>query len=138
MMFGMEISRQFELDKQTSQQLEAELGALLFGLRCSQLREAHTLREVERSRHYRRRGCRSLAEYGEKIGYSGEEAEMLAAVGRALELRPALREEILTRKILLEEAAAWGRAADGASGAGSQREREPPPGGPGHAAQGAP
>jgi hypothetical protein len=67
-----------------------------------------------------------MAEYGEKIGYSGEEAEMLAAVGRALELRPTLREEILTRKILLEEAAAWGRGTDGASGTGNTREEEPP------------
>jgi len=136
-MFGMEISRQSELNKEIAQRLDAEMGALVFGLRCSQLREAHALSEIERSRHYLRRGCRSIAEYGEWIGYSGEEAEMLAAVGRALELRPALREEILTRKILLEEAAAWGRAADGASGPASEKEGEPPPGGPGHAAQGA-
>jgi hypothetical protein len=125
-MFGMETSRQSELNKEIAQRLDAEVEALFFGLRCSQLREAHTLREIERSRHYLRRGCRSMAEYGEKIGYSGEEAEMLAAVGRALELRPTLREEILTRKILLEEAAAWGRGADGASGTGNTREEEPP------------
>jgi len=60
----------------------------------------------------------------------------LAAVGRALELRPALREEILTRKVLLEDAAAWGLAAGGANVVGNkaERAREPPPGGPSHAA----
>ncbi|MHC4136778.1 MAG: hypothetical protein ACYS0K_17615 [Planctomycetota bacterium] len=126
----MEISRQSQINKEIAQQLDGQVWALVFTRRCDQLWSARRLREAERYRHYLRSGCRSLAEYGEKVGYSREEAVMLAAVGRALELRPALRKEILTGKVMLEEAAALGRAADGASGTGNAREREPPPGYP--------
>ena len=124
----MEISRQVELETEIAHRLDARLMVLVFEYRCQQVREARALREIERTRHYLRRGCRTMAEYGEKIGYDGEEAEMLTAVGRALELRPAFREEILTRQVMLEHVAAGIRGA-GVDSKG-ETEKEPPPGDP--------
>lgn len=130
LMFGMEIScRQTRLAREAFEYLESDLMSIAFGMRCKQVSTARLLAEIEQSGHHLRRGCSSMAEYGEKNGYSGREAVMLAAVGRALELRPALKEEILTGSLTLEAAAALGHAADRASETGNTREREPPPGG---------
>jgi hypothetical protein len=123
-MFGMEISRrQTRLAREAYKHLESNFRSVAFGLRCNQVATARALAEIEESGHYLLRGCRCMAEYGEKIGYCGDEAVMLAAVGRALELRPALREELLTGSLTLEAAAAWGRAADAASAAGNEKEK---------------
>jgi hypothetical protein len=117
----MEVSRrQNRLARTAYEHLESNLRSIAFGLRCNRVATARALAEIEESGHYVLRGCRSMAEYGERIGYSGEETVMLAAVGRALELRPALREEILAGSLTLEEVAASG-------GARETKEREPMP-----------
>ena len=70
---------------------------------------ARQLEQIDRTGHFLCVGCASLAEYGEANGLSGREARTLAAAGRALELRPALEEGILSRKLSVEAVAALGR-----------------------------
>lgn len=114
LLFGMENSRRLsQVNVDTAQRLDAEAVALAFGWRCNQVATARALAEIEESGHYLRRGHRTMAEYGETMGCPAAETEMLTAVGRALKRRPALREQVLTGKVLLEEAALLGRAEKG-------------------------
>ena len=70
---------------------------------------ARQLERIARTGHFLCCGCASLAEWGEANGLSGREANMLAAAGRSLELRPALEEDILSGKFSLEAVAALSR-----------------------------
>ncbi|MHC4973969.1 MAG: HNH endonuclease signature motif containing protein [Planctomycetota bacterium] len=70
---------------------------------------ARQLEKIDRSGHYLCAGYASLAEFGEANGLAGREARMLAAVGKALELRPALEEDILSGKLSMRAVAALGR-----------------------------
>jgi hypothetical protein len=70
---------------------------------------ARQLKEIDRTGHFLCVGCASLSEWGEANGLSGREARTLAAAGRALELRPALEEEILSSRLSVEAVAALGR-----------------------------
>jgi len=69
------------------------------------LHAARRLEEINRTGHFLCVGCASLSEYGEANGFSGREARMLAAVGKALNLRPALEEDILSGKLSLDAVA---------------------------------
>jgi hypothetical protein len=70
---------------------------------------ARQLAQIDRTGHFLCAGCASLAEYGEANGLSGREARTLAAAGQALELRPALEEDLLSGKLSLDAVAALGR-----------------------------
>jgi len=70
---------------------------------------ARQLEKIDRTGHFLCVGCASLSEYGEAIGLSGREARTLAAAGKALKLRPALEEDLLSRKLSVDAVAALGR-----------------------------
>jgi hypothetical protein len=70
---------------------------------------ARQLETIDRTGHFLCVSCASLSEYGEANGLSGRETRTLAAVGKALELRPALEEDILSGKLSVEAVAALGR-----------------------------
>ena len=127
----MEISRESQLVEEAARWLEANSLSERLEQRRAELRVARLFAEVDRSRSYLRAGCRSFSEWAERSGISGQTARMLAAVGRAVELRPALRKEILTGAVTMDAAAAEGVPAD-ANATGNKREweKEPPPGGP--------
>ena len=67
---------------------------------------ARQLEQINRTGHFLCAGYASPAEYGEANGLAGHEARMLAAAGRALELRPALEEGILSSKLSVAAVAA--------------------------------
>ena len=58
------------------------------------------------SRHFAVVGCASVGHFGEVTGFSGREARMLAAAGRAVAKRPALKEEVLSGRLSMGAAAA--------------------------------
>lgn len=70
---------------------------------------AYQVERIDRTGHFLCCSCASLAEWGEANGLAGREARTLAAAGRALKLRPALEEEVLSGKLSLEAVAALGR-----------------------------
>jgi len=70
---------------------------------------ARQLAMIDDSGHFLCVSCASLSEFGEARGLSGREARTLAAVGKALELRPALEEDILSSRLSVEAVAALGR-----------------------------
>jgi len=84
---------------------EAEFLGSREEIRRLQLKMARILRRIERTGHFVFRGCSSIAQFGELHGMSGREARMLAAVGRALELRPELKQGILAGELSLDAAA---------------------------------
>jgi len=84
---------------------EAEFLESRKDLRGMQLRVARLLRTIDRTAHFVFRGCSSIAQLGELHGLSGRETRILAAVGRALELRPELEDEILAGRLSLDAAA---------------------------------
>ena len=73
---------------------------------------ARQLERIHRTGHFLCAGYASLAEYGEANGLAGDEARMLAAAGRALELRPALEEDILSRKLSMAAVAELSRVLE--------------------------
>jgi hypothetical protein len=73
---------------------------------------ARQLEQINRTGHFLCVGYASLAEYGEANGLAGHEARMLAAAGRALELRPALEEGILSSKLSVEAVAELSRVLE--------------------------
>ena len=73
---------------------------------------ARQLERIDRTSHFLCCGCASLAEYGEANGLSGCEARTLAAAGRALELRPALEEGILSSKLSMAAVAELSRVLE--------------------------
>jgi hypothetical protein len=70
---------------------------------------ARLLEKIDCTGHFLCVSCSSVAQFGELRGLSGREARMLAAVGKALKLRPALEEEILAGRLSLDAVAALGR-----------------------------
>jgi len=86
-------------------QVEEELQALHEELREVQLRCARLLARIDKSCHYAFRGCSSIGHYGEISGYSAREARMLAAAGRAVQLKPELVRAITQGEISLDGAA---------------------------------
>jgi len=73
---------------------------------------ARQLEQIHRTGHFLCAGYASLAEYGEANGLAGHEARMLAAAGRALALRPALEEGILSRKLSMAAVAELSRVLE--------------------------
>jgi hypothetical protein len=62
--------------------------------------------EVDRSIHYVYEQCSSVHQFGEKHGFSSQEAGTLAAAGKSLELVPELEARLLAGRITLDAAAA--------------------------------
>lgn len=86
--------------------VEREFVAAQGERRRADVRAARLLATIDGSAHFVYRGCSSLSQYGELMGLSGREARVLAAVGKVLELRPALEQRILAGKLSLDAAAA--------------------------------
>jgi len=93
-------------DSGASDAIEQALGARHREERALQLRVARLLWEAERTRAFRLHACSSIAQFGEVFGRSATEARWLAAVGRVLEIEPAVEEEILAGGISIEAGAA--------------------------------
>jgi hypothetical protein len=70
---------------------------------------ARQLERIDRNGHFLCAGYASLAEFGEANGLAGREARTLAAAGKALGLRPALEEDILSGKLSMAAVASLGR-----------------------------
>lgn len=70
---------------------------------------ARQIEKIDRTGHFLCCGYASLAEWGEANGLSGREARLHSALGKALQLRPALEEDVLSGRLSTEAVAALGR-----------------------------
>jgi len=83
-----------------------DIVALRTDKRRLDLRMARLFFEIDRDIHWVYESCGSIRQFGEKYGFSGREAAVLAAVGKALTLAPDLEEKLLSGRITLDAAAA--------------------------------
>jgi hypothetical protein len=86
-------------------EVAAELRSMHREVRTVMIRAARKLAQVMTSKHYLLEACSSIAHFGERMGYAGREAAVLASAAKALELRPELEERVMLGKLSLDSAA---------------------------------
>jgi hypothetical protein len=94
------------------EQAEAELLELHREKRRQDLQAARLFAVMDRSQHFVYRSCSSIDHFGEMNGYSDHEARILSAVGKSLDFKPELEEEMLSGRLSLAGAAALAKVYD--------------------------